>query len=449
MIQRSVCLCDGKYIGIESIYTVIDGKQINIPNKLEALRQKGRNNELFCPCGCGANLTVVASERGLRAQHFRIKDGTEKVECRATEEGEESLYSKIVLKCWLDDKLQVDDIETRVPISMLSDSERKYEFSFVSPSRKVAVSYTYDRYNLSEEKFCILQENRGTLNLICITDHAHRNPTGQYPETLMRMQEQQGYCSFLKQVGGKYKEALLSVVVYRKDCDGVWQEIQVAYALLHEFSFSADGELQYEDSLVSPMVMATIAAFDERMQAELSRREAERLEQEQEAERKEKERIARIEKARKRQQEAQEKRRLEEEAARRREEEFQHNLPQLLETSQEPIEDAKGRRLYKCERCGRIAQKNLFEIMGIADKPNMGICKPCVQQASDAQRKADVQALIDSIKKEGLPKKETNQPRRCPLCGGGVLQEKTGRYGRFIGCSNYPACKYAESYIYR
>lgn len=447
MIQRSVCLCDGKYIGIESIYTVIDGKQINIPNKLEALRQKWRNNELFCPCGCGANLTVVASERGLRAQHFRIKDGTEKVECRATEEGEESLYSKIVLKCWLDDKLQVDDIETRVPISMLSDSERKYEFSFVSPSRKVAVSYTYDRYNLSEEKFCILQENRGTLNLICITDHAHRNPTGQYPETLMRMQEQQGYCSFLKQVGGKYKEALLSVVVYRKDCDGVWQEIQVAYALLHEFSFSADGELQYEDSLVSPMVMAAIAAFDERMQAELSRREAERLEQEREAE--EKERIARLEKARKRRQEAEEKRRLEEEAARRRAEEFQHNLPQLLETSQEPIEDAKGRRLYKCERCGRIAQKNLFEIMGIADKPNMGICKPCVQQASDAQRKADVQALIDSIKKEGLPKKETNQPRHCPLCGGGVLQEKTGRYGRFMGCSNYPACKYSEPYIYR
>ena len=27
MVQRSVCLCDGKYIGIESIFTVIDGKQ--------------------------------------------------------------------------------------------------------------------------------------------------------------------------------------------------------------------------------------------------------------------------------------------------------------------------------------------------------------------------------------------------------------------------------------
>ena len=55
MAQRTVALCDGKFIGIESIYTVIDGKQINIPDKLEQLRAKSRNNELFCPCGCGAN----------------------------------------------------------------------------------------------------------------------------------------------------------------------------------------------------------------------------------------------------------------------------------------------------------------------------------------------------------------------------------------------------------
>lgn len=54
MIQRSVCLCDGKYIGIESIYTVIDGKQINIPEKLEALRQKGRNKPTTLPRGAMA-----------------------------------------------------------------------------------------------------------------------------------------------------------------------------------------------------------------------------------------------------------------------------------------------------------------------------------------------------------------------------------------------------------
>ena len=75
MALRTVALCDGKNIGIESIYTVIEGKQINIPDKLEQLREKSRNNELFCPCGCGANLVLVAGERNLREQHFRIKEG--------------------------------------------------------------------------------------------------------------------------------------------------------------------------------------------------------------------------------------------------------------------------------------------------------------------------------------------------------------------------------------
>ena len=32
MAQRTVSLCDGKYIGIESIYTVVNGCQINIPD---------------------------------------------------------------------------------------------------------------------------------------------------------------------------------------------------------------------------------------------------------------------------------------------------------------------------------------------------------------------------------------------------------------------------------
>ena len=42
MILRSECLYKDEIIGIESIYTVVNGKQINIPEKVEALRQKGR-----------------------------------------------------------------------------------------------------------------------------------------------------------------------------------------------------------------------------------------------------------------------------------------------------------------------------------------------------------------------------------------------------------------------
>ena len=42
MAQRTVALCNGKYIGIETIYTVINGRQINIPEKLKELRAQSQ-----------------------------------------------------------------------------------------------------------------------------------------------------------------------------------------------------------------------------------------------------------------------------------------------------------------------------------------------------------------------------------------------------------------------
>ncbi|MBN8997801.1 MAG: type I DNA topoisomerase [Rhizobiales bacterium] len=35
-------------------------------------------------------------------------------------------------------------------------------------------------------------------------------------------------------------------------------------------------------------------------------------------------------------------------------------------------------------------------------------------------------------------------PRQCPLCGTGKLSLKLGKYGAFIGCSNYPECRYTR-----
>ncbi|WP_407524400.1 type I DNA topoisomerase [Methylobacterium oryzisoli] len=35
-------------------------------------------------------------------------------------------------------------------------------------------------------------------------------------------------------------------------------------------------------------------------------------------------------------------------------------------------------------------------------------------------------------------------PRACPNCGGGQLSLKLGKFGAFIGCSNYPECKYTR-----
>ncbi|MGF1605796.1 MAG: type I DNA topoisomerase [Rhodothalassiaceae bacterium] len=42
------------------------------------------------------------------------------------------------------------------------------------------------------------------------------------------------------------------------------------------------------------------------------------------------------------------------------------------------------------------------------------------------------------------PTKERPDPRACPQCADGRLAIKPGRYGAFIGCSNYPDCKYTK-----
>jgi DNA topoisomerase-1 len=42
------------------------------------------------------------------------------------------------------------------------------------------------------------------------------------------------------------------------------------------------------------------------------------------------------------------------------------------------------------------------------------------------------------------PKADGSDPRVCPTCGTGQLSLKTSRFGAFIGCSNYPECRYTR-----
>ncbi len=41
-------------------------------------------------------------------------------------------------------------------------------------------------------------------------------------------------------------------------------------------------------------------------------------------------------------------------------------------------------------------------------------------------------------------KADGGDPRLCPTCGSGQLSLKLGKFGAFIGCSNYPECKYTR-----
>ncbi|MCS6758647.1 MAG: type I DNA topoisomerase [Candidatus Devosia euplotis] len=51
--------------------------------------------------------------------------------------------------------------------------------------------------------------------------------------------------------------------------------------------------------------------------------------------------------------------------------------------------------------------------------------------------------LNDSLASRIFPPKEDGfDPRHCPTCGTGQLSLKLGKFGAFIGCSNYPECKH-------
>lgn len=400
MVQRSVCLCDGKYIGIESIFTVIDGKQINIPDKLSALRTRSRKGELFCPCGCGANLILVAGDRNLRAQHFRLKDSARQHECTAETERPHSIYSKIVLKCWLDEKLNVSDVETRVPICLVGDTARKYEFSFVSRTSKFAVSYSCNRANLSDEKMEILRANSSGIRLIYIVDALNSCGNGQYPEALMKVQERQGYCLLLDVEEMEYSTAKLSAVFYAQDCTGLWREIEFAAGALREFSISEYGRLLYQNAPLAALCEWEKSEFEREVQQEKIRREQQMKELLERPEREQKQRpkrtqtlpVRRPQNTKSERQRAMEKLVHEkEEAGRRaqkkqREEAFRQTLAEQLNQQETQVIDPDGNRWVKCRYCGRVDKTTAFSSYGGRGSVNLGTCKICDRKPVSERR---------------------------------------------------------------
>ncbi len=64
------------------------------------------------------------------------------------------------------------------------------------------------------------------------------------------------------------------------------------------------------------------------------------------------------------------------------------------------------------------------------------------------QRPSDITAALDEYLAPFLfPEKgDGTDPRLCPRCAAGRLSLKTGRFGAFVACSNYPDCKYTRPF---
>lgn len=409
MALRTLCFCDGKFIGIETIYTVIDGKQINIPDKLKELRIKSKNNQLFCPCGCGSNLILVAGDRNLKEQHFRLKNGKSHQKCRFVLESRQSIDSKIVLKCWLDDKLKGEYIESRVPIRDMGDGSCKHEFTFLSRDRKIALSYCHERANLSDEKLDILENNSRGIEIVYIVDSCNSGTRGQYPERLMKIQDRQGYCLYLSTEGVNYFKAELEATVYLQNIDGVWQEISLAHGLISDYEIDDKGKLSYKNERILDLIEKAKMNHLKQIEYEKARRvefaEKQNLEEE------------------KRQEEI-----------KRHDDELKKALISNFSQQETWIRDAQGNRWIKCKFCNKIGKESEFVSYGGEGQANAGTCYECYKNNPEVRLEAEERVL--SIRKK-------HDANICPKCGG-TLREKNGWYGRFMGCSNYPSCRFTR-----
>ena len=57
-----------------------------------------------------------------------------------------------------------------------------------------------------------------------------------------------------------------------------------------------------------------------------------------------------------------------------------------------------------------------------------------------------LQALDDDLGRHFFPNDGSGRdPRVCPVCGAGRLSLKLGKFGAFVGCSNYPNCRYTRA----
>ncbi|MEQ1901750.1 MAG: type I DNA topoisomerase [Devosia sp.] len=65
------------------------------------------------------------------------------------------------------------------------------------------------------------------------------------------------------------------------------------------------------------------------------------------------------------------------------------------------------------------------------------------EEIKDLRVSQVLDALNDMLASHIFPEKaDGSDPRRCPTCGTGTLSLKLGKFGAFIGCSNYPECRH-------
>ena len=253
-----------------------------------------------------------------------------------------------------------------------------------------------------------------------------------------------------------YDLAEMRAVFYATDIDGLWQEVEFANGLLKDYRIDDQGLISYKGQSLEELLATRRQSFQTSIEEEKARREeakrqreaylkqqAEEEERRKEEQRKQHE--AWLEQQRKEAEEAEERskqlaeqHRIAEEKKveekRQREEEFKKNLAAGLDQQVTQVRDPEGNRWIRCEYCGKIAKESEFVSYGGTGRVNLGTCKECSANKKDR--------LKIEQKPAEVPKKKYD-PTVCPDCGGKLI-EKKGKFGKFMGCANYPRCRFTR-----
>lgn len=261
-IKRNSCLYNNKIIGIENFFYLSDsGKEIKVDTgKIEEFRRLGSEDKLFCPCGCGARLCIVAGE--IQVKHFRLKKNQLKIDeiCNWSEETEESISSKFILKIWLEQNNCIG-LRRDILTSEIGHTDKKYQITYYEPHRQIGVSYIRDKYNINEDKLNTISSI--LKSVFFITSIHNINNLWQYPEQLIKIQKEQGYTILLENNDNmNYLEAKLLVIYQYKDEYEEWTKVTIAYDYIQKYTIE-DDELIYNGKKIKAILSEKLKEIDE------------------------------------------------------------------------------------------------------------------------------------------------------------------------------------------
>lgn len=394
MIRRSACLYEKRVIGIESICTQNNGKIECIPSERKWFKELGREKLLFCPCGCGNNLTLVAGP--IRRPHFKIQETPGAKKCLVVEESAISVWSRIILKAWFDTKLKSDKIETRVPINRICNSNRKFEYSLFDFENNIGLCYWYDKSNIESIKVDVLERNDDVKRVLYISDIHNSHSNNPDLELMLKVQEKQGYLLYLSlDEEDEYEDAYLIVRIFVETHTGGWKQLTVKSEKLDSFNITSNGELIYQDQFVSKLVKDAVEQYkadeikrieERRAKDEERRKQQEIIEAQTEIERQKRQQALEEQKLLQEKIE-QEKKEQKEKADREYVEEIEQIKLLDFGGQKHRIVDSRRKRWYCCIHCEKKSTTKDFSTYAGRHGMNFGVCYDCEDIEKEAIKK--------------------------------------------------------------